>query len=76
MWALGILFYKMLTGKYPFVSKKSRSLMKRILRNSVKFPEGLEIKYVILLKKMLNKNPEQRPSVRKLLKYFENMRSE
>lgn len=73
MWALGVLFFKMLTGNYPFKSKKSRYLMKKILQAKVHFPIEMEIKHVILLKKMLNKRPHERPSVRRLISFFANI---
>lgn len=73
MWALGILLFKMLTGSYPFVSKKNKSLMKEIIQNEIEYPPTMKLKHVVLLKKMLKKEPHQRISTHELLKYLRKM---
>ena len=62
--------YKMLTGKYPFVSKRNKSLMKEILQNEIEYPDDMKLKHVVLLRKMLNKDPEKRISTSGLLNYL------
>lgn len=65
--------FKMLTGKYPFVSKKNKALMKEIIHSDIEYPSNMKLKHVVLLKKMLNKNPEQRITTNDLLRYLQKM---
>ena len=60
----------MLTGKYPFSSKKSNGLMKHILKNEVVYPDSMQLKHIAILKKMLNKDPKKRLSVQNIMKYM------
>jgi hypothetical protein len=44
--------------------------MKEILQNEIEYPVNMKLKHVVLLKKMLNKDPEKRISTHGLLKYL------
>ena len=43
IWALGVLLYIILTGKFPFYSKSDRDLYRKILKCNHVIPEGLNI---------------------------------
>lgn len=67
------MLFKMLTGAYPFTSQKNKSLMKEILQNKIHYPFNMKLHHVVLLKKMLNKDPDKRLSVRGLLNYMKQI---
>lgn len=62
----------MLTGDYPFVSKKNKTLLKEIVKENIKFDNNLHLRHIILLKKMLNKNPEKRLTVNETINYLKS----
>ena len=70
MWSLGVVLYKLLSRKYPYVGADNVLIMKAVCKKNVCFPSNMKIKYVMIIKKMLNKNPEKRPSVKDILKWF------
>lgn len=71
MWALGVLVYKMLTGRSPFANTKQKDLAEDIKSNTVQFgeewkawPDALEA-----VSGMLKHNSRIRTSADKLLKH-------
>ena len=70
VWALGVLLFRMLCGRYPFASKKNRALMREIVKEDIDYGKTLKLRYVVLLKKMLDKNPQKRISVNQIMKYL------
>ena len=58
IWALGVLFYMMLSGKFPFASKYDQELYKKILNGSYSIPEGMNSNARRLIRKMLAFNPK------------------
>lgn len=60
-WAVGILFYELLSGRTPFDAKPGH-IFDHIVKEDIRFPEGIAIpqdaKSLIL--GLLNRNPEQR----------------
>lgn len=71
MWALGVLFYKMLTKVYPFVGKNNKMLLRDIVQSEVSFQPSMKIRHISILKKVLHKNPQKRPSVEDLVNFFD-----
>lgn len=70
IWALGVTFYYMATGRFPFPDYPETELRNGILYQQIAFPEeeiSNSIKYMIL--KMCSKNPFFRPSAREILKF-------
>ena len=69
IWSLGVLFYSMLYGRFPFKAQTQKELFKKINEAKVEFPEDIEIndKIKILLKKIFVIVPAQRPSLKEIL---------
>ena len=69
IWSLGVLFYSMLYGRFPFKAKTQSELFKKINDAEVEFPNDIEIndKIKILLKKIFVLIPAQRPSLQEIL---------
>ena len=69
IWSLGVLFYSMLYGRFPFLAKNQNELFKKINEAQVEFPDEIEVneKIKILLKKIFVIIPAQRPSLQEIL---------
>lgn len=68
IWALGITFFFMATGKYPFHYKSREELKQLISRGEIDFSHyDVNPKIQALIKKMTIKDQHNRPSVDKLL---------
>ncbi|CAH2327761.1 kinase C delta type-like [Pelobates cultripes] len=63
-WALGILLFRMLTGKFPFNDKvKLLTYVKQVLKAPPRYPAWLTGEIRGILDKLLNKNPKARLGV-------------
>ena len=62
IWALGIVLFVMLTGRFPFKGNTEKELFNRILVGNYLSPAcmGFETKH--LVSKMLTVDPQKRPS--------------
>lgn len=73
IWALGITFFYMATGRFPFPDYPEEALRNSILFGQLTFTENeiltLNPKVQFLISKMTSKNPAFRPSANKLLKF-------
>lgn len=67
IWALGITFYFMITGNFPFLSDYYHNVDFAIKHQDVIFPFGLSNKIMTLIKQMLNKDPSKRPTIDQIL---------
>ena len=69
IWSLGVLFYSMLYGRFPFKAQTQEELFKKINEAQVEFPEDIEVndKIKILLKRIFVVVPTQRPSLQEIL---------
>ena len=69
IWSLGVLFFSMLYGRFPFKAKTQNELFKKINEANVEFPNDVEVndKIKILLKKIFVIIPAQRPSLQEIL---------
>ena len=69
IWSLGVLFYSMLYGRFPFKGKTQKELFENIKKGEVEFPDYINIKEKIisLIKKIFVISPIQRPSLNEIL---------
>ena len=69
IWSLGILFFTMLYGRFPFKGKNQEDLFKKINEANIIFPEDIEIceRIKVLIKKIIITIPTQRLSLNELL---------
>ena len=69
IWSLGVLFFTMLFGRFPFKAKTQEELFNKINKGQIAFPKDIEIneKIKILLKKIFVREPAQRPSLQEIL---------
>ena len=69
IWAIGIIIYTLLIGKCPFESKDLETTKKNIRDINYKVPENSKISYtaIKLIKRILVKNPDERPSFDEIL---------
>lgn len=70
IWALGITFFYMATGRYPFPNNSTEELRTAILSGELNFADSeLDPRIRYLIHKMTSKNIKLRPSARKLLQF-------
>ena len=69
IWSLGVLFYSMLYGKFPFKAQTQDELFTKINKAQVVFPHDIKINNKIkkLLTEIFVKIPSQRPSLKEIL---------
>nr|XP_037859727.1 serine/threonine-protein kinase Nek4 isoform X5 [Chlorocebus sabaeus] len=69
VWALGCCVYEMATLKHAFNAKDMNSLVYRIIEGKLPpMPRDYSPELAELIRTMLNKRPEERPSVRSILR--------
>jgi tribbles-like protein len=68
IWALGVILYCLLSGKFPFKSQKDKDLFSKIRKGIFSVPEGITLEAKNTLLSMLQTNPEYRKSTNKLLR--------
>lgn len=70
IWALGITFFYMATGSYPFESKSIEEMKQFIIYGEIPFSRhNIDPKIQFMIKKMTEKNPKLRPPADKLLNF-------
>jgi MAP/microtubule affinity-regulating kinase len=69
IWSLGVLFFAMLYGRFPFRAKQQEELFAKINEANVIFPEDIEINDVIknIIRQIFVVIPTQRLSLNELL---------
>nr|XP_016847085.1 PREDICTED: serine/threonine-protein kinase Nek4 isoform X3 [Anolis carolinensis] len=69
VWALGCCAYELVTLKHAFNAKDMNSLVYRIIEGKLPpMPKDYSIQLKELIRTMLSKKPEERPSVRSILR--------
>ena len=69
MWSLGVLFYAMLCGRFPFTAKSYPALYKTIVRGVYKTPDYLSVNVKDLLRKMLRLDSDRRATIWQVRKH-------
>lgn len=62
IWALGVLIYKLVVGRYPFKGKDDKELYSKITSASFRIPKGLPVELSILFEKIFVIDPQERIS--------------
>ncbi|KAA6380979.1 MAG: putative Rad53 component of cell cycle checkpoint [Streblomastix strix] len=69
IWSLGVLFFQLLTKRYPFEANNIMQLINIIQRPIQNMPSNRSYQCIDLLKKMLQYNPNQRVSAKEALNH-------
>lgn len=74
VWALGVLYYALLCGKFPFKGQNDKELYKKICKYTLEFPENISNSARNFLNRILMKEAHHRPSTKDILNdhYLEN----
>lgn len=67
IWACGICWYKLLTGKYPFRGKSDSELKRCLRETEVEYPDYLSDEAVAMFNKMLVKDNFERSTPTEIL---------
>ena len=67
MWALGVVFYRMLEGAYPFKVRRDSRFDWAVADGELRFSANVFAKHVKMIRSMLETDPERRLSVQALL---------
>ena len=67
IWALGVVLYVMLTGRFPFMAKNEKELFSRIQMGQFLPPAQMNFDAKRLITKMLSLDPAKRPSASEVL---------
>ena len=68
IWALGVLLFALLCGKFPFKGSNDKELYSAIRFNELVFPDHVSPPARFFLQKLFNKEPDKRISARDILK--------
>ncbi len=70
IWATGILFFKLVTGLYPFKGNSERELFQKISSGKFEIPAGVSSELKGLINRILKVNPSERPTAKEVLYLF------
>lgn len=68
IYSLGVVFYEMLTGERPFKGETPLEILQEIFKGFTLLPKGIPPHLQTLIKDMLAKEPDERPSAETLYK--------
>jgi len=63
MWAVGVIFFWMLSGRAPFIGVDVDDLFNNIENETLNFPSHFSLMIIDLLSKMLEKDPQKRINI-------------
>jgi serine/threonine protein kinase len=63
IWALGVLIYELASGSAPFETKDENITYDKIVNSDCKFPAHFSKTVKAMIKKILDKNPSNRPNL-------------
>ena len=71
IWSLGVIIYYIFTGCYPFTGKDEDEIEEKIVEENVEFKDGewetISNKVKDLIKRCLEKNPEERINIKEFI---------
>ena len=67
MWALGVVMFRLICGKYPFKGSHENDLYAAVLNGKLNFPPGTSKPSVDLIERLLSKDPKCRPTAKEAL---------
>lgn len=68
VWALGVLMFALLCGRFPFRGQNDKELYKKICRAELEFPDHMSSASRGFLSRIFKREPEQRISTKDMLK--------
>ena len=68
IWALGVLLFALLCGKFPFKGSNDKELYHAIRFKELQFPDHVSTSARLFIQKLFNKEAEKRISARDILK--------
>ena len=68
IWALGVLLYALLCGKFPFRGSNDKELYQNICKQDLQFPDHVSASARIFLQKLFQKNADKRLSAKEVLR--------
>ena len=68
IWALGVLLYALLCGRFPFKGQSDKELYTNICKQELPLPDHISKQGKQLLMRIFNKNPDKRPSTKDILR--------
>lgn len=69
VWALGVMLYVMLTGRYPFTGRDQQELFQNISASSFESPLNASGEVIELIQWLLAKEPTERPGCKDILEH-------
>jgi len=67
VWALGVMMFELTNGRAPFLRKNEIEIQNAIVKDRVKFENGVSMALRDIISKCLSKNPSKRPSMKEIL---------
>ena len=68
IWALGVLLYALLCGKFPFRGSNDKELYSNIQKQELQFPDHVSHQARFFLQHLFNKQPERRLTSKEILR--------
>jgi MAP/microtubule affinity-regulating kinase len=74
VWALGVLYFALLNGRFPFKGQNDKELYQKICNNDLEYNEKVSLGARNFLSSVLRKDPESRLSAETMLEdpYLQN----
>ena len=69
LWSLGVILYELFVGKPPFFTNSIYTLIQKIVRDPLTWPEDMSTEFKSFLRGLLNKRPNERLSWPALLEH-------
>ena len=69
LWSLGVILYELFVGQPPFYTNSFQTLMKKIHKEDIRYPDSMTPQFKDFLKGLLHKNPKDRWDWPKILSH-------